>query len=58
VYVEQHIVEPDGRLRIALVWIPSHGPDDKVEEELPNESVVIIDLDIDDLQNTVNFNLN
>jgi len=56
-YVEQHIVDPDGRLRIALVWIPDIVQDDNLEKQ-PEERVVIIDLDIDDLDNIINFDLN
>jgi len=56
-YVEQYVVDPDGRLRIALVWIPDDMPNKSFQDQT-NENIVVINLDKDSLENIINFDLN
>jgi len=55
-YVEQQIVDINGQLRIALAW--QSDIQRKLPEEEIIENAIIIDLDVDNLENIVNFDLN
>jgi len=55
-YAEQLIVDNEGQIRIALVWLQDEHSIDK--QEVPYESVVTVDFDDNRLENIVNFDLN